>query len=471
MKRKDLQAFGQTLRRLRQTTGFSQEQVAEKLSLIHANSNPNDDLKIDGNRISKWERAFKSKNGREWRPKRQHLLYLVELFAEQLTPQLAQQWAVQAGSQLTKTELENIFETDLQPGSIYIPPPPNLDDNLKRLALLPEQQLFGVDHQQEQLSQLATQPNEPWIIAVAGIGGIGKTSLAIATARQIAPTGRFHHVVWVSAKQEEFIPGGAIKVSDQPALNIESLTDNLLEQLDSRVNLARSAQEKQNILSYLLKSAPCLVVIDNLETVADYETLLPQLSRWANPTRFLLTTRHALYAHANVYNLNLMELSADDAFNLLQHEAKLRGLPELAAAPETALAQIHQVVGGNPLALKLVVGLIKVLPLAQILRNLKQAQGESIEQLYTFIYWQAWNALSNTAQQVLLIMPLAQNSTLAHIRALVPEILTHEVSEAIGQLANLSLLQIGGPIEERRYSIHRLTETFLLNEALKWGKL
>jgi hypothetical protein len=33
---------------------------------------------------------------------------------------------------------------------------------------------------------------------------------------------------------------------------------------------------------------------------------------------------------------------------------------------------------------------------------------------------------------------------------------------------NRSLVISRGDLEERRYSIHRLTETFLLNEVLKW---
>ena len=41
-------------------------------------------------------------------------------------------------------------------------------------------------------------------------------------------------------------------------------------------------------------------------------------------------------------------------------------------------------------------------------------------------------------------------------------------TSALQQLAGLSLVNVGGTLEARRYSIHRLTETFLLNEVLKW---
>jgi len=36
------------------------------------------------------------------------------------------------------------------------------------------------------------------------------------------------------------------------------------------------------------------------------------------------------------------------------------------------------------------------------------------------------------------------------------------------KLVTLCLVNVQGTVEARRYSIHRLTETFLLNEVLRW---
>ena len=147
MVNKDLQTFGKTLRYLRKTAGFSQEELAEKLSLIHAKADPATDLRLDGNRISKWERAYISKDGREWRPKRQHLLYLIELFANRLPLQTAQQWALQAGYRLDTKELEEILRPRLNSSISSSPPVSNLQTGLKQLDLLPRQQLFGIETQ------------------------------------------------------------------------------------------------------------------------------------------------------------------------------------------------------------------------------------------------------------------------------------------------------------------------------------
>jgi len=40
--------------------------------------------------------------------------------------------------------------------------------------------------------------------------------------------------------------------------------------------------------------------------------------------------------------------------------------------------------------------------------------------------------------------------------------------EALEQLIGLSLVNVSGDFVTRRYGIHRLTETFLLQEVIKW---
>jgi len=80
MIQKDLHSFGKMLRRLRKSAGLYQDELAEKMGQIHFKAAPNFELRVDGNRVSKWERAFKGKDGREWRPRSQHILYLIEAF-------------------------------------------------------------------------------------------------------------------------------------------------------------------------------------------------------------------------------------------------------------------------------------------------------------------------------------------------------------------------------------------------------
>ena len=337
----------------------------------------------------------------------------------------------------------------------------------KRLRLPPETQLFGVEAQLNSLLERLMVADPPRLVSIEGLGGIGKTALANAGVRRPELINRFHDTAWVSAKQRAFFPGIGLEDKNSPALTAEGLVDTLLEQFGHGASLAQPPPEKRVALTRLLKQAPYLIVIDNLETVVDYQSLLPMLWELVNPSKILLTSRYSLRAYPDVFCLTLASLNKVDTIALLRHEANTRGLPMLVNASEPELERIFEVVGGNPLALKLVVGQTAFLPLTQVLDNLTEARGQNITDLYSHIYWQAWQMLDNTSQQVLLVMPLAQEGTLNQLLSL-SRLESAELHTALQQLITLSLVQVEGNLEQRRYSIHRLTETFLLNEAVTW---
>jgi len=383
---------------------------------------------------------------------------MLRLFSDQMTFGEAVRWAAQAGYHLKQSEVADIS---------FIRSP-HLESALNRLPPFLEERLFGIDELRQTLHHHLSRPDGGWIIALDGIGGIGKTTLANVVTRQILQEEVFCSLAWVNAKQEEFFPSLGLRKYDRPALNEEMLIDALLEQLAEGHPLPLVPQERFRLLREILKQQPHLVVIDNLETVADYQSLLPLLRRLANPGKFLLTTRYSLAAHTDILNLTLRELPSKEAFALLRHLRGRQGFAPTSLTTEQ-LQSIYDVVGGNPLALKLIAGQMATLPLSQILGNLKEGESKKVEDLYTFIYWQSWQLLSHTARQVLLTMPLFSIQGVSFERlAQGSEVTPAALGDALEELALLSLVEVGGNVEHRRYRIHRLTETFLLNEVIQW---
>ena len=338
---------------------------------------------------------------------------------------------------------------------------------LHRLESLPDRLLFGVDAAKAALSRAIEAKGRSWLIAIDGIGGIGKTTLTNALIHEFVSGDRFYNFGWVSAKQEEFVPEAGIRDTGRPALNAETLINTLLEQLSDQPHLSATPQEKQLTLTRLLKEQPHLIVVDNLETVTDYQSLLPTLRQLANPSKFLLTSRFSLKANADVFCYSLSELPQADTLTLLRYEAEARGITSLAQATDAQLESIYAVVGGNPLALKLVLGQINFLPLSQVLESLRQARDPKADELYTYIYWQAWHMLTETSRQLFLTLPIIPNGTFEELAA-ISELPPDDLAAALQQLIALSLVIIGGDLETRVYRLHRLTETFLLNEVVKW---
>lgn len=343
-----------------------------------------------------------------------------------------------------------------------------------RLDALGHRRLFGIESLRQQLQALVIKPEAPWLICLEGLGGIGKTSLADRLVRDLISgdrslNSRFLDIAWVSARQENFLPASGIISIDKAALTAESLIDQILNQFGHDPLRTASSSQKEAYLHRLLKQHAYLIVIDNLETAADYQALIPTLRQLANPSKFLLTNRHSLQAYADLFSLNLTELDQPCAIELLRHEAKQKGLTAVATATSAQLDEIYGVVGGNPLALRLVLGQIQALPLKQVLQSLRQAKRGKSAQLYHYIYWQSWHALSQESQQTLLAFALtsSRGGTVDYLQT-VAELPSDSISHALEELIAFSLVDVGGDLDNRSYSIHRLTETFLLSELTQW---
>ncbi|MCB0209194.1 MAG: AAA family ATPase [Anaerolineae bacterium] len=331
-------------------------------------------------------------------------------------------------------------------------------------------QLIGVSHHVEALIDLLKSPGPPWLIAIEGFGGIGKTSLANQVARQAIQQQLFDDFGWVSARTVQFELSGHVVPVTAPMLTSSELVSQLLTQLVPGIDLSRYSQEEaQQRLHHRLKQSPHLLVVDNLETVEDIKTLLPILSDLSNPTKFLLTSRRRLTSAADIYYFPISELSPAKTLELIRHEIAWRNLKPLQTAPDTSLAKVYDVVGGNPLAIRLVIGQTHVFTLEMLLDDLTAARSRTVGELYTFIYWHAWHALDEPTQQLLLAMPLvaAQGETLDGLVD-ISDLETPVVRRALEQLVNMNLVNSLGDHAHRTYTIHNLTRSFLQEQVIKW---
>jgi DNA polymerase III delta prime subunit len=331
--------------------------------------------------------------------------------------------------------------------------------------------LFGVAEKMTQVRARLETASEPWLMAFEGLGGIGKTSLADALARELACGTHFREVGWVSARQRLFrLSGDVESLAHQPDLTLGELVDRLIDQFGLADMRRWSDPDKLAGLRDFLRSRPCLVIVDNLETVADYDALVSQLGGLVGPSKFLITTRYSLRDVSGVYVMTLRQLSRDDTLALIRHEAETRGLHELARAPQAELEQIYDVTGGNPLATKLLIGQIHTLSLPLALTRFSVARGKPVEELLAFIYAHAWETLDQDSRRVLQAMLLVtrEGGRLEQIAA-ASELGLDDAAACLQRLATLSLVNVGGGLKEKRYALHQLTQTFLARQSSEDG--
>jgi CheY-like chemotaxis protein len=339
---------------------------------------------------------------------------------------------------------------------------------LRRLPEPTYHTLYGIERPYQRLEAVLVKLAPPWLIAVDGLGGIGKTSLVDYLVRNVTERGQFAEIAWVSARRHTLALSGQIIEVDQPALHISELIDQLVDTFE--LPLARPFEVDEAIQALRQHmTKPHIIVVDNMETVIDYRTVLPVLRQLANPSKVIITSRSSLGDEPNVHCTSLAELDRADAAGLLKSEAEVRGIDALAEAPPDLYDTIYQTVGGNPLALKIVAGLARVRDIPSVLVDLREGREGRADALYTYVYREAWEILPDEARRTLLMMPLvaADGGTLEHLMQ-VTGLARDPLNQALGDLIIHSLVYVGGNLQERRYYIHGLTETFLRQEVAKW---
>jgi len=344
-------------------------------------------------------------------------------------------------------------------------------NQLNRLESSTYIHLFGVDDLLVSIRQQVRKSNSPWLILFHGIGGIGKTALADALLRRDVDQCGYDQVAWVSARQKGFQLHGRIQVENAPNLSSRALVEELSAQILDDVSLPRpfSVDKTLPLLVRHLQQTPHLIVVDNLETVIDIAALLPTLRQLVNPSKVILTSRVLLSFEPDIFSIAVPQLTPASAFALIRSEGELRNVPWLAEATDAELGPIYQVVGGNPLALRLIAGQAILHALPTVLNNLRSARGRSVQQLYTFIYRELWDDLDDNAQRTLLALPLTPPSGASSEQLVqVTDLQDEAVHDALESLVRRNLVDIRGDLYKRRYTIHSLTRTFLLEQVAQW---
>jgi hypothetical protein len=327
--------------------------------------------------------------------------------------------------------------------------------------------LFGVAELLADVRARLENTKPPWILSLEGMGGVGKTALSDLLARNLAQRVHFQEIAWISVRQRLFrLSSGVETSSTPPSLSLLELIDRLIDQFELRHLKRQSDAEKLLGVKAFLKAQPCLIIVDNLESLADYRVLVAQLRDLTNPSKFVITTRYSVRGESGVYIMRLPGLSYADTLHFIRYEATQQGLHELAAADDGVLASIYDLTRGNPLATKLVVGQVHTFALTTVLERLSGIADHPDTELLDFLYADAWSLLDQKQRQVLKAMLLtpAGGGQIEHIAASA----SLDMGETVGslqRLAILSLVNITGGLSERRYALHHLMRTFVARQS------
>ena len=335
---------------------------------------------------------------------------------------------------------------------------------------IPDEPYYALPGREQHLEELLTAFQDrqgPPAVVIDGLGGIGKTAFAVELARRALHRQLFEKVIGDSAKQEHFIGGEIVRVSEA-TLDFNNFLDAIARQLNHWEIPSLSPEEKQSKLARLLRQHRYLILVDNLEAVTNARKLVAELRGFLSSSRALITTREKV-PHDFARSLSLRELALNDALFFLQKDLEQRGRDHpLAQASREKFTEIWEVTGGAPLAMKLVVAQTRSLGVDIVLRHLKQTGNK----LYSFIFRQSWRLLTLPAQLVLIYIGRTVPATVSWEELAGVNEITNDEEElltALHELIHYSLLDVYPLLGQVRYGIHQLTRQFVQTDLpLMW---
>jgi tetratricopeptide (TPR) repeat protein/transcriptional regulator with XRE-family HTH domain len=172
------------------------------------------------------------------------------------------------------------------------------EDLLQQLGQLLAVENLGQSMSIQQATLTQTQ-------AITGLGGIGKTQIAIEYAYRSRMQGRYRHFIWISAASQETILTSFVELArlvmptlvEQEGTNQRTIVATLLRWLE---------QCKQ----------PWLLIFDNAD---DFSLVQSYLPRWGNGCILLTTRAHAVGAFAS--SLEVDSMGVMEATHLLLRRA------------------------------------------------------------------------------------------------------------------------------------------------------
>jgi hypothetical protein len=172
-----------------------------------------------------------------------------------------------------------------------------------RFAVVDHEELFGIDAEVERLGGLLGNRDGDWIISIFGAPGAGKTTLAYEVVKRHAARTGYRRIAWVSAKSAYMTSLGEVERERRTILNWRDMLLEIAAQLDLGIspNPMTIERELPRSLAPLADNEPCLVVVDNLETVQDARAAIKYMEQESviRPHKVILTTRESAAQHSH----------------------------------------------------------------------------------------------------------------------------------------------------------------------------
>ncbi|MEM8613024.1 MAG: ATP-binding protein, partial [Cyanobacteria bacterium P01_H01_bin.105] len=292
------------------------------------------------------------------------------------------------------------------------------------------------DREQE-LQQLQTWTRTAKLITISGLGGTGKTTLALALAEQLQPD--FASIIWRSAKTplRELLTD----LIDAPIETVDQGVRQLLKTMQSpRLIILDKINEEQSHLDFLYRIS-----------CSRHRSCLLVIGRQPLPPQFYTLNR--------TQHLSLSGLSANASADLLQ-ACGCDGYPH-------QLKTLARIYGYSPLALKLIASTIQTVFNGQIAPFLEQETVILPEPIY-LLFKQQFETFNQLEKTLIFWLAIWQEPiSLCRLQTHLFNDNPAQVIDALATLVRRSLVTQHFLSDEPSFSLQPMVSTFVLDELVK----
>ncbi|MBN1872828.1 MAG: AAA family ATPase [Anaerolineae bacterium] len=296
------------------------------------------------------------------------------------------------------------------------------------------------------------------LVTIDGIGGIGKSALALEVAYRclrdgdkMLPEDRFEAIIWTSAKVTTLTADG-IALRQQITRTLDDIYTTIAIVLQ-REDITRSRPEEQDEIGRrALINQRTLLIVDNLETIDD-RRVNAFLRELPAPTKCIVTTRHRIDV---AYPIRLTEMSYEDAVIFIAHECDKRDV----ILTDMQTDMIYHRTSGVPLA---IVWSIAQLGYGYGIESVLHRLGQPHDNIAQYCFEGAMNCIRGTdAYRLLAALALiaadVNRESLGYVAGLGEDVFDRD--EGLVQLEKLSLVNKSGS----RFDMLPLTRQFVQME-------
>ncbi|MEH2039912.1 tetratricopeptide repeat protein [Nostoc sp.] len=335
--------------------------------------------------------------------------------------------------------------------------PESLPDNLPRYN-----DVFVGRKQEIARCLEALSPEERgWGVTIDGIGGMGKTALALEVAHLARKEALFDAYLFVSAKTT-WLSAEGVREETLALSSLDSFCREFAKGLgQTDIVKMTDATERRRALLDALRGRRTLLIWDNLETLnAEERDMIAEFVRkLPTPNKAIITSRRRTGESA--VTIRLDRLLEAEALELMTEKGRShpRLAQELNATKPEILTALYEASGGNPLALDWTLGQVadKGYSISVALERLRNAAKSP--DLYGFLFADAAQTLSGNDRTVLCALVVFLTPAKTSALADATDLAITEIQVSLERLVTLSLVN---DLDGERFGLHPLTRTYIL---------